>query len=147
MVKSGKIVEPFTHRENVQEYQEQYFHASKHFCLETGREKHESDDLCRARILLLIKYNFPISRPDRPPQGFQATSQLVYFGRKIVIFCVFTGETGSLFENPGQYGSPGHAVVVHMDRHLLIFGFRFTKHRDTGLNNIIPLGVSAKPYG
>ena len=32
----------------------------------------------------------------------------------MVILYVFTGETGSLFEKPGLYGAPGHAVVLHM---------------------------------
>ena len=32
----------------------------------------------------------------------------------MVNFYVFTGETGSFFEEPGQYGNPGRAVVVHI---------------------------------
>ena len=32
----------------------------------------------------------------------------------MVDFCIFTGQTGSLRQEPGRYGSPGRAVMVHI---------------------------------
>ena len=39
-----------------------------------------------------------------------------FFAPKLVNFQIITGETGSFFEKPGQYGSPGPAVLVIVTR-------------------------------
>ena len=63
----------------------------------------------------------------------------------MVVFHYFTGQTGSLFEKPGQYGSPGRAVVLHMficddrqtDRPFLMTDKQTDRRRDKLLGRLL----------
>ena len=57
-----------------------------------------------------------------------------YFG--LVCF-IFTGETGSLREKAGQYGSPGHAVLFHLSfTNVKIRVSRFTRFGGIPTSNL-----------
>ena len=63
-------------------------------------------------FLLEISYDGKLR--CEPVRAVKNQKLINYFFPKIIVFYIFTGQTGSLRQEPDRCGSPGRAVLVHI---------------------------------